>query len=258
VADAVLTSRQGAVLTVTLNRPEVYNALTAGLHAELNDALAVRAVDPAVRAVVLTGAGKAFCAGQDLREFQESPADIRERLEETYHPNVRAIRALEKPVIAAVNGVAAGAGLSLAAACDVRVASDAASFVPGFVGIGLVPDAGGTWFLHRLLGFGRAFEWMCSNRRLSAEEALAWGLVTEVVAADRFEERVAEVAASWAALPTRAVGWTKRLFEHAYAATLEKQLAAEAATQQQAVGTEDFAEGVAAFLEKRPAAFRGG
>jgi 2-(1,2-epoxy-1,2-dihydrophenyl)acetyl-CoA isomerase len=252
----VLTSREGAVLTVTLNRPEVYNALTAGLHAQLNDALAVEAVDPAVRAVVVTGAGKAFCAGQDLREFQESPRDIRERLEETYHPNVRAIRALEKPVIAAVNG-AAGAGLSLAAACDLRVAADTASFVPGFVGIGLVPDAGGTWFLHRLLGFGRAFEWMCSNRRLSAEEALAWGLVGEVAAADRFEERVAELAATWAALPTRAVGWTKRLFEHAHDASLEEQLELEAELQQRATATADFAEGVAAFLEKRPAAFTG-
>jgi 2-(1,2-epoxy-1,2-dihydrophenyl)acetyl-CoA isomerase len=256
VADEVLTSREGAVLTLTLNRPDVFNAFNADLHAALAEGLAAAAA-PEVRAVVITGAGRGFCAGQDLREFQESPGDIRERLEETYHPNIRAIRALEKPVLAAVNGPAAGAGLSLAAACDVRIASEAASFVPGFVGIGLVPDSGGTWFLHRLLGFARAFEWMTSNRRLTAAEALEWGLVSEVVPADDFPARIAEIAAWWAALPTRAVAGTKRLFEHAHDASLEEQLALEARLQHEATGTADFAEGVAAFIEKRPPLFRG-
>jgi 2-(1,2-epoxy-1,2-dihydrophenyl)acetyl-CoA isomerase len=256
VADEVLTSREGAVLTLTLNRPDVFNAFNADLHAALAEGLAAAAA-PDVRAVVITGAGRGFCAGQDLREFQESAGDIRERLEETYHPNIRAIRALEKPVLAAVNGPAAGAGLSLAAACDLRIASEAASFVPGFVGIGLVPDSGGTWFLHRLLGFARAFEWMTSNRRLTAAEALEWGLVSEVVPADDFPARIAEIAAWWAALPTRAVAGTKRLFEHAHDASLEEQLALEARLQHEATGTADFAEGVAAFLEKRPPLFRG-
>ena len=253
----VLTSRDGAVLTIALNRPDAYNAFTRELHAELHVALTMEAADPNVRAVVVTGAGKAFCAGQDIREFSELPGSIGAALEQTYHPNVRAIRALEKPVIAAVNGAAAGAGLSLAAACDVRVASDTAVFVPGFVGIGLVPDSGGTWFLHRLLGFARAFEWMSSNRRLSANEALEWGLVSEVIAADRFEERVAELASTWAALPTRAVAGAKRLFDHAHGASLEAQLALEAKVQEAATGTEDFREGVAAFLEKRPPSFSG-
>jgi 2-(1,2-epoxy-1,2-dihydrophenyl)acetyl-CoA isomerase len=257
MAGELLIGRAGDVLTLTLDRPDVFNALTASLHAELHEALTGEAADPAVRAVVITGAGKAFCAGQDLREFQESPVDIRDRLEATYHPNVRALRALEKPVIAAVNGAAAGAGLSLACACDIRIASDAAVFVPGFVGIGLVPDAGGTWFIHRLLGAARAFEWMCSNRRLSAQEALDWGLVSEVVPAEAFEARVAEAAALWAGLPTRAVAGTKQLFDHAHAATLEQQLEREAALQQGATATADFAEGVAAFLEKRPPAFTG-
>src|SRR5262249_9569259 len=179
----VLTSRDGAVLTITLNRPDAYNAFTRELHSEFHRALSDEASDPAIRAVVVTGAGKAFCAGQDIREFRELPGPIGTALEQTYHPNVRALRALPKPVIAAVNGAAAGAGLSLAAACDVRVASDAAVFVPGFIGIGLVPDAGGTWFLHRLLGYARALEWMSSNRRLSAAEALQWGLVSEVIPA---------------------------------------------------------------------------
>ena len=168
-----------------------------------------------------------------------------------------ACESLEKPVIAAVNGPAAGAGLSFACACDVRVASESATFVPGFIGIGLVPDAGGTWFVHRLLGFARSFEWMTSNTRLSAAEALEWGLVSEVVPAGSFEARVAELAAEWAARPTLAVGRTKRLFDHASTAALEAQLALEAELQQASTGTSDFAEGVNAFLEKRAPEFTG-
>jgi 2-(1,2-epoxy-1,2-dihydrophenyl)acetyl-CoA isomerase len=256
MADEVLTQRDGAVLTITFNRPEVYNAFNRELHAALREAL-TEAADASVRCVVVTGAGKGFCAGQDLKEFGEVSASIDESLEQTYHPNVRLIRSLEKPVLAAVNGPAAGAGLSFACACDLRVASEAATFVPGFIGIGLVPDAGGTWFIHRLLGFSRAFEWMSSNRRLSATEALEWGLVSEVIPAADFEARVAELAAEWAARPTLAIARTKQLFEHAYDATLEAQLALEAKLQQETVGTADFAEGVNAFLEKRPPEFTG-
>jgi len=256
VADEVLTRRDGAVLTITFNRPEVYNAFNRELHSALREAL-TEAADPAIRCVVVTGAGKGFCAGQDLKEFGEVSGSIGDALEASYHPNVRLVRSLAKPVIAAVNGAAAGAGLSFACACDVRLASSTATFVPGFVGIGLVPDAGGTWFIHRLLGFARAFEWMSTNRRLSADEALDWGLVSEVIDGDAFEARVAEVAAEWAGRPTLAIGRTKQLFEHAFAAELDAQLALEARLQQESVGTADFAEGVNAFLEKRPPEFKG-
>src|SRR5437899_3746097 len=200
----VETSREGEVLTITLNRPDVLNAFTSEMHRALAGALK-EARDPEARAVVITGAGRGFCVGQDLTEFRESPGDIGGRLRAGYHPNILALRALEKPVVAAVNGPAAGAGLSLACACDVRLASDAASFVPAFIGIGLVPDSGGSLFITRLLGPARAFEWMTSNRKLTAAEAHAWGLVSEVVEADTLGPRVAEAAARYAAAPTRGI-----------------------------------------------------
>jgi 2-(1,2-epoxy-1,2-dihydrophenyl)acetyl-CoA isomerase len=170
---------------------------------------------------------------------------------------VHAVRALEKPVIAAINGACAGAGLSFACACDIRIAADTAQFVPGFIGIGLIPDAGGTYFIHRLLGAPRAFEWMSSNRRLTAAEAHAWGLVSEVVEADALLQRAAELAATYAELPTRGIGMTKRLFDHADTATLDEQLEMEAQLQAAAAQTDDFREGVTAFLEKRPPKFSG-
>jgi 2-(1,2-epoxy-1,2-dihydrophenyl)acetyl-CoA isomerase len=251
----VEVSRDGAVQTITLNRPDKLNAFTQRLHGELQEALE-HARDPVVRAVVITGAGRGFSAGQDLTAFGEA-GDVAAMLRATYHVNVLAIRALEKPVIAAVNGVCAGAGLSLACACDIRVASDAAFFVPGFVGIGLIPDSGGTYFIQRLLGTARAFEWMTSNRRLTAAEAHAWGLVSEVVEADSFAARAAERAAELAAAPTRAIALTKRLYDTAAIATLEEQLEREAEAQAEATQTEDFREGVAAFGEKREARFSG-
>ena len=252
----VETTRDGAVLTIILNRPDSYNAFTTSMHAALHAALE-RAASEEIRAVVVTGAGKGFCAGQDIGEFRGLEHDVGDHLEATYHPNIRAIRSLEKPVIAAVNGAAAGAGLSLACACDYRIAADPATFVPGFVGIGLVPDSGGSYFLARLLGASRAFAWMSSNRRLSSAEALEWGLVDEVVEAAALAARATGLAADFAARPTRAIGMTKRLFDHAQNATLDEQLALEAELQTGMTGTEDFKEGVAAFLEKRPPSFSG-
>ena len=252
----VETSRDGGVLTITLNRPDVLNAFTAEMHRQLVGAFKeARAED--VRAVVITGAGRGFCVGQDLNEFGEAARDIAGRLRGNYHPTIRAVRELEKPVIAAVNGPAAGAGLSFACACDLRVAAEGASFVPAFINIGLVPDMGGTFFVTRLLGSARAFEWMTSGRRLSAEEALEWGLVSEVVPDDRLAARAAEWAAQLAAMPTRGIGLSKRLFDSADRVPLEEQLEREAQLQAVATQTDDFREGVDAFLQKREPRFEG-
>jgi len=252
----VETSRDGAVLTITLNRPDVLNAFNADMHRALATALKeARSSD--VRAVVVTGAGRGFCVGQDLTEFREAPGDIGSRLRGNYHPNILALRALEKPVLAAVNGPAAGAGLSFACACDLRIAADNATFVPAFINIGLVPDSGGTYFVRRLLGTARAFEWLTSGRRLSAAEAHAWGLVSEVVESAGLAARAAELAAELAAMPTRGIAMTKRLLDHAEDTTLEQQLELEAQLQTAATQTDDFREGVAAFLEKREPRFKG-
>ena len=253
----VESSRDGAVQTITLNRPDVLNAFNSAMHGALQAALKEAARDDEVRAVVLTGAGRGFCVGQDLTEFRDAPGDIGDRLRAGYHPTILAIRSIEKPVLAAVNGPAAGAGLSLALACDLRIAADSASFVPAFVSIGLVPDSGGTFFVRRLLGYARAFEWLSTGRKLTAAEAHAWGLVSEVAEAEALEARAAELAKELAAMPTRAIGMTKRLLDAAETSTLEEQLELEAQLQSAATKTDDFREGVAAFLEKRPPRFTG-
>jgi 2-(1,2-epoxy-1,2-dihydrophenyl)acetyl-CoA isomerase len=227
------------------------------VHQGIHDALERAAGDPTVRTVVITGAGRGFCVGQDLQEFSAGAADVAQNLRDNYHRNVLAIRALEKPVIAAINGPAAGAGMSLALACDVRIAAASASLVPAFIKIGLVPDSGGTWLVRRLLGTARAFEWLTTGRRLGADEARDWGLVSEVVPDEEFAERTKEVAQLYAEMPTRAVWETKRLLDAAEVSTFPEQLELEAQTQAELTQTHDFHEGVAAFLEKREAAFDG-
>jgi 2-(1,2-epoxy-1,2-dihydrophenyl)acetyl-CoA isomerase len=252
----VETRREGAVVTITLNRPDKLNAFDQVMHAAFAAALK-DARAPDVRAVVLTGAGRGFCVGQDLAELRSGDTDVAGLLRGRWNRHVLALRELEKPVLAAVNGAAAGAGLSLACACDIRIAAEAAAFVPAFGKVGLVPDSGGSWLVPRLLGYARAFEWMTSGRSLTAAEAQGWGLVGEVVEADALAERAQEVASELAALPTKAVAMTKRLFERAATTRLQEQLELEAQLQAAAVETEDFAEGVAAFLEKREPRFSG-
>jgi 2-(1,2-epoxy-1,2-dihydrophenyl)acetyl-CoA isomerase len=252
----VETMRDGAVLTVVLDRPDKLNAFDTAMHNAFAQALK-EASDPDVRAVVLTGAGRGFCVGQDLAELHEGDRNVAALLRERWNRHALGLRRLEKPVLAAVNGAAAGAGVSLACACDLRIASDSAVFVPAFVHVGLVPDTGGSWLVPRLVGYARAFDWFCSGRRLGADEALAWGLVSEVVPGDGALARTQERAAELAALPTRAIGMTKRLLEGAAGTRLEAQLEREAQLQLAATRTEDFAEGVAAFLEKREPRFTG-
>ena len=256
----LLESDQG-VATITLNRPDVLNSFNMPMAAELQHALRITAEEESVRAVLLTGAGRAFCAGQDLTEAAPSggsPApDIAEIVRRTYNPTVRAIRALEKPVVCAVNGVAAGAGANLALACDVVLAADNASFVQAFSKIGLIPDTGGTFFLPRLVGLARATALAFLGEKLSAADAQAIGMIYRVVDAARLLDEARALARRLATQPTRGFGLTKRAFNQSLANNLDAQLEVEAELQAEAARTADFAEGVRAFLEKRQPSFAG-
>ena len=255
----VLSSQEGGVLTLTLNRTDVLNALTNHLLDELSAALGRAAADPAIRAVVITGAGRAFSSGQDLKTAAAGGfVDVSTFLREHYAPVIHAMRTIDKPVIAAVNGVAAGAGFSLALAADLRIAAESATFVQAFVRIGLVPDAGSTFFLPRLIGYARAAEMMMLGETVSAQRALEIGLVNRVAADDQMLPLTQELAERLARGP-RAVGMIKRLLSHTWDEDndLDAQLGHEEAAQQVAVTTTDFVEGITAFLEKRKAKFTG-
>ncbi|MCA1669022.1 MAG: enoyl-CoA hydratase/isomerase family protein [Thermomicrobia bacterium] len=261
--ETLLAETVDGVLTLTLNRPDVLNAVTDTMLRELQDALRGAERDAAVRCIVLTGAGRGFCAGQDISGVAEpQPHDgerpsIGDHLRGGYNPIVRRIRAIEKPVIAAVNGVAAGAGANLALACDLRIASAEASFVQAFVKIGLVPDSGGTLFLPLLVGYAKAAELAFTGDRIRAEESLRLGLVNQVVPVAALMETTHALAARLAALPTRAIGLTKRAFNRAMMPDLDAVLDYEADMQEIAGRTQDYREGVAAFREKRPPSFTG-
>jgi 2-(1,2-epoxy-1,2-dihydrophenyl)acetyl-CoA isomerase len=244
------------IATVTLDRPDALNALTIPLKEALIDAFRGFADDGDVRAIVLTGAGRAFCAGQDLKERLEPgapPLDV--ELRERYNPLVRALRAAPQPVIAAVNGVAAGAGASIAFACDLRIAADTARFVLAFGQIGLIPDSGATWTLQRLVGASRAAEIALLNEPLAAEEAARIGLVTRVVPAEELQAEARALAGRLAALSPVALARTKRALQAAAASSFEEALELEAELQGEAGAHPDHAEGIAAFVEKRPPRF---
>jgi 2-(1,2-epoxy-1,2-dihydrophenyl)acetyl-CoA isomerase len=245
---AVQVALDEGVMTLTLDRPDQLNALDAALQRDLAAALR-QARDAAVRVVIVTGAGRGFCVGQDLEEAR-ADGDAYGRLGRYYIPNITALRALDKPVIAAVNGAAAGAGLALAAACDMRVASVKAKFVPAWINIGLVPDAGASYFLPRIIGYARTLQWLASGRHMSAEEALAAGLVSEVVAPEALLARAGEVAGGFAAMPAGAVAMTKRALQASERATLAQQLQRERELQAVAIASPEYAEAVEAFLAR--------
>jgi 2-(1,2-epoxy-1,2-dihydrophenyl)acetyl-CoA isomerase len=260
--EQIAVARDDGVATVTLNRPDKLNALTAVMSDELLDVFTSAAEDDETRAVVVTGAGRGFCAGQDLTEFEaayragERP-DIREHLARSYHRLIPAIVATPKPVIAAVNGVAAGAGVSLAAACDIRLAVEDARFTQAFVKIGLVPDSGGTWLLPRIVGYARALELSITGEVIDAEAALEIGLVNRVVEDDALVKEASALAARLAAMPTTAIGETKALLRAAVGLDLQAALHAEAEAQARMGQTDDHLEGVMAFAEKREPRFKG-
>jgi len=244
------------IAVITLNRPDSLNALNAGMRRELLAALKVVGRDEGVRAVVITGEGRGFCSGADLRAGA-AERGFRRVLTDEYNPLITAIRALPKPVIAAVNGVAAGAGVSLALACDLVYASEEARFIQAFVRIGLVPDSGSTRTLVRALGRHRAAQLIFSGEPLSADDALAAGLLNGVLPGDQLASAARDAAARLAAAPTRAIALAKRAINHAEDADLDESLAMEAALQELAGRTDDHAEGVAAFSEKREPRFVG-
>lgn len=253
--EVLLREQSNGILTLTLNRPEAINALTTEMLRELSQALK-EAAAPEVRVVVLRGAGRGFCSGQDLREFAGQRISYKNHLR-NYRAVVEGLAGLEKPVIAAIHGAAAGAGLSLALACDLRVASSDAVLTTGFSRIGLIPDAGMNYHLPRMVGYAKAFELEVLSERLKAEEALALGLVNRVVPVESFAEEVARLAGELAQGPTKTYGLIKRALRRSAGASLEEMLEYEALLQEVAGRTEDHQEGVQAFYEKRHPRFQG-
>ena len=252
------------VATLTLDRPVKLNSLTGAMMLEMFSALGMAAQDPAVRAVVLTGNGRAFCAGQDLADpsmspkpGSDQPADIGDVVDTFYSPLVRRLRAMPKPVVCAVNGVAAGAGANIALACDIVIAVQTASFIQPFCKLGLVPDAGGTWLLPQLVGRARAVGLALLGDKLSAEQAAQWGLIWKCLATADFEAEVNAVAKTLGAGPTLGYLRTREAIDAAATSTLDAQLDLEASLQRELGNSQDYAEGVKAFIAKRPPAFVG-
>jgi 2-(1,2-epoxy-1,2-dihydrophenyl)acetyl-CoA isomerase len=259
-AQFVLSETDGSVVRLTLNRPDVLNSFNRQMAVELREAIERAATDNTVRALLITGAGRAFSAGQDLTEATPAEGamlDLAELVHVTYNPLIRAIRKIEKPVVCAVNGVAAGAGANIALACDIVLASKDASFIQSFSKIGLVPDSGGTFFLPRLAGLARATAMTMLGEKITAERALEFGMIYRVCEPAELAAQSLDVARSLATMPTRALGLTKRALNQSSVADLDAQLETEAKLQGAAGRSSDFREGVAAFLAKRKPNFTG-
>ena len=257
--EPILVSIEAGVQRITLNRPEKLNAFNPALHQGLADAMTRAESDSGVRCLLITGAGRGFCAGQDLteRDMKAAAIDLGSGLETWYNPLVKRMRALEKPIVCAVNGVAAGAGANFALACDIVLAARSASFIQAFVKIGLVPDCGGTYFLPRLAGTQRAMALAMTGDRLSAEDAERWGLIWKCVDDAQLVFESEKLSAALAAGPTKSLGLIKKAIYSSANSTLDKQLDLERDLQREVGNGEDYREGVAAFLEKRKPAFKG-
>jgi 2-(1,2-epoxy-1,2-dihydrophenyl)acetyl-CoA isomerase len=250
---------ENKVAYITLNRPEVFNSFNREMALLLQDTLDTCEANAEVRAIVLTGNGKAFCAGQDLKEVTspELNPGFKKILEEHYNPIILRIRNIEKPIIASVNGVAAGAGANIALACDIVVADEKASFIQAFSKIGLIPDSAGTFFLPRLIGFQKASALMMLGNKIGAEEGERLGMIYKCVPSEEFQETIYKLALKMAQMPTKALGLIKKTLNQSLTNNLERQLNLESKNQIEAAGSEDYQEGVTAFIEKRKPNFKG-
>ena len=255
--DTILLERQGAIARITLNRPDRLNAFTKAMHAELRDALDNIGES---RVVILTGAGRGFCAGQDLNDRAVAPGetvDLGDTVEESWNPLIRALTSLPQPIIARVNGVAAGAGANVALACDIVIAASSAKFIQSFSALGLIPDSGGTWVLPRLIGQARALGLALTGEPLPAEQAADWGLIWKCVADDALDAEVDALAAKLASLPPLGLAAIKQMLRASWQHTLDEELDLQAGAMRRLGFTDDYREGVAAFLAKRPPKFTG-
>lgn len=255
--ELIITQNNG-VCELKLNRPEVFNSFNKAMAVALQNALDDCEKNAEVRAIIISGEGKAFCAGQDLAEATDpNGPELQSIVKEHYNPIIRRIREIEKPIIAAVNGVAAGAGANIALACDITFAKESASFIQAFSKIGLIPDSGGTFFLPRIIGMQKALALMMTGDKVGAKEAEAMNMIYKSVADDEFEDTVQKFAAKLAQMPTRGLGLTKKAVNESWTNSLNEQLDVEEKLQTEAGQTHDFNEGVAAFLEKRKPKFKG-
>lgn len=255
---SILKNIENGVLTLKLNRPSVFNSFNREMALELQEALKEGETNTEVRAIIITGEGKAFCAGQDLAEATDpNGPELQQIVKDHYNPIIALIRSIEKPIIGAVNGVAAGAGANIALACDITIASENASFIQAFSKIGLIPDSGGTFFLPRIIGFQKAMALMMTGDKVSALEAVDMNMIYKSVPADQFAEVIRLFSENLAKMPTKALGLTKRAMNQSMQNDLTQQLALEELLQTEAGQTHDFNEGVQSFLEKRKPVFVG-